>query len=107
MNITATETHRIGQSVHVAVTDDAGKDIYPGGRYVSATEWDEDAEQVVAKIAEYLAAQQPASEPVAPARATPCRMTDAEVTTKLEAMAAAKAAEEANGQEEISIDPNA
>ena len=45
----------MGASVHLQFTDDDGKDIYPGGRYVKAEDWDADPEKVTAEVAEYLA----------------------------------------------------
>lgn len=95
MNITATETHRIGPSVHLAITDDDGKDLYPGGRYVPATEWDDDPQKVVADIATYLATARSIPEPVLPGAATSCRMTEMEVADKLRPIADARDAQDA------------
>ena len=94
MNITATETHRMGASVHLQFTDDDGKDIYPGGRYVKAEDWDADPEKVTAEVAEYLATLPVAAISTAPVK-SPCAMTNAQVTAKLEAIQAEKDAAEA------------
>lgn len=94
MNITAKETHRLGTRVRLAFTDDEGKDIYPGGRYVPSAEWDDDPEAVTAQVAEYLATLPVAATPAAPVSKTPTVMTDAQVTAKLADIAAAKEATE-------------
>ena len=99
MNITAKETHRLGTSVHLAFTDDDGKDIYPGGRYVPASEWDDDPEAVIARTAEYLATLPVVPTPTAPVSETPVVMTDAQVTAKLAEIAAAKEAAELAAKE--------
>ena len=103
-----TETHRLGDSVHIAVADDQGNDIYPGGRYVPAAEWDDDAEAVGAKIAEHLTSAAQAPVPAPAVKQAPVEMTDQQITTKLEAIAQAKAAEEAakKAAEEESAEEN-
>lgn len=90
MTITVKEQHRRGSSANVGVLDALGNVIY--NRYVDASEWDSDPEAVTAQIAEYLAKQPSPILPSPSVNKNPVTLTDKQVTDKLAAMEAEKAA---------------
>ena len=89
--ITVTEQHRLGVSVNVAVT--SGNTIVYD-RYVSAVDWDGDAEAVVAAIKQYLDTEKArvAAVVIIPAKPKTVTMTNKQVTDKLAAIEAEKQA---------------
>jgi hypothetical protein len=55
MNFEKTMETDDGARYLISVTSDKGEDLYPGGRFVDAEDWDSDCKAVCAEIAKYLA----------------------------------------------------
>jgi hypothetical protein len=92
MEITATETHRIGSSAHIQFTDVDGVDLLPGGRYVDAATWDADPESIIVQFAQELEERPEPEVITAPVKEAPVTMDDPAIAAKRKALDDAKAA---------------
>ena len=91
MGITVKEQHRLGSRVNIAVLDGQGAVTY--ARYVDVSDWDADADAVAATLADYLSRGAIATAfPRAAVNKNSVTLTDAQIATKLAAIAAGKLA---------------
>lgn len=90
--LTATPTHVIGTSTHLAFTDENGNDVLPGGRYYDTATYEANPDAILAVVFDEISKRIPAPEAELPAAVTPIKIKEADVQPKLDQIEAAKLA---------------